>query len=117
MAEAADHRIPQPDAGGLTDREAAILAFERQWWRHAGAKEQAIRDEFGLSAARYYQLLGALIDRPEALRNTTPCWSSACSDCARPGWQHGDPGHSRPATDTARKPPLDGREVPERPVR
>ncbi|WP_426624960.1 DUF3263 domain-containing protein [Leifsonia sp. McL0607] len=69
VAEAADHRIPQPDTGGLTDREAAILAFERQWWRHAGAKEQAIREEFGLSAARYYQLLGALIDRPEALRH------------------------------------------------
>lgn len=69
MAEAADHRIPAPDASGLTDRESAILAFERQWWRHAGAKEQAIREEFGLSAARYYQLLGALIDRPEALRH------------------------------------------------
>jgi hypothetical protein len=45
----------------------AILAFERRWWRHAGAKEQAIRDDFGLSAARYYQLLGALIDMPAAL--------------------------------------------------
>lgn len=53
----------------LSDRDAAILAFERQWWRHAGAKEQAIREEFGLSAARYYQVLGALIDRPEALRH------------------------------------------------
>ena len=69
MAEAADHRIPPPDADGLTDREAAILAFERQWWRHAVAKEQSIREEFGLSAARYYQLLGALIDRPQALRH------------------------------------------------
>ncbi|WP_441799297.1 DUF3263 domain-containing protein [Leifsonia sp. RAF41] len=57
------------DADQLNDRDAAILAFERQWWRHAGAKEQAIREEFGLSAARYYQLLGALIDRPEALRH------------------------------------------------
>lgn len=51
----------------LTERDEAILAFERQWWRHAGAKEQAIRQEFGLSAARYYQLLGALIDSPAAL--------------------------------------------------
>jgi hypothetical protein len=57
------------EAAGLTDREAAILDFERRWWRHAGAKEQAIREEFGLSAARYYQLLGALIDRPEALKH------------------------------------------------
>ncbi|WP_285115927.1 DUF3263 domain-containing protein [Leifsonia sp. fls2-241-R2A-40a] len=57
------------DTDQLSDRDAAILAFERQWWRHAGAKEQAIREEFGLSAARYYQLLGALIDRPAALRH------------------------------------------------
>ena len=57
------------DTEQLSDRDAAILAFERQWWRHAGAKEQAIREEFGLSAARYYQLLGALIDRPAALRH------------------------------------------------
>jgi hypothetical protein len=51
----------------LTERDEAILAFERQWWRHAGAKEKAIRQDFGLSAARYYQLLGALIDSPAAL--------------------------------------------------
>jgi len=51
----------------LSARDVAILAFERTWWKHAGAKEQAIRDEFGLSAARYYQLLGALIDSPSAL--------------------------------------------------
>ncbi|OWV09920.1 hypothetical protein B5D80_08350 [Micromonospora wenchangensis] len=56
-------------AGGdaLTERELSILAFEQQWWRHAGAKEQAIRDTFGLSATRYYQLLNALLDRPAAL--------------------------------------------------
>lgn len=55
------------DAGTLDDRERAILDFERQWWKHAGAKEDAIRSEFSLSAARYYQVLGALIDRREAL--------------------------------------------------
>ncbi|TFD48387.1 DUF3263 domain-containing protein [Cryobacterium frigoriphilum] len=51
----------------LSERDITILAFERQWWRHAGAKEQGIRAEFGLSAARYYQLLGALLDSPQAL--------------------------------------------------
>ncbi|MEV4491561.1 DUF3263 domain-containing protein [Micromonospora coxensis] len=56
-----------PAADALTEREQRILAFERQWWRHAGAKEQAIRDTFGLSATRYYQLLNALLDRPAAL--------------------------------------------------
>ena len=52
---------------GLTERESAILAFERQWWKYAGAKETAIRDLFDMSATRYYQVLNALIDRPEAL--------------------------------------------------
>jgi hypothetical protein len=53
--------------GELTAREQEILAFERHWWKYAGAKEQAIRELFDLSATRYYQVLNALIDRPEAL--------------------------------------------------
>ena len=58
---------PGPVEPALTEREAAILAFERQWWKYAGAKEQAIRELFDMSATRYYQVLNALIDRPEAL--------------------------------------------------
>ncbi|GAA2056323.1 DUF3263 domain-containing protein [Williamsia deligens] len=54
-------------ADGLTRREHDILAFERQWWKYAGAKEEAIKELFGLSATRYYQVLNALVDRPEAL--------------------------------------------------
>jgi Protein of unknown function (DUF3263) len=69
-------RIVQPSRGTavsaaddeLTPREAEILEFERQWWRLAGAKEQAVADRFGLSSTRYYQLLNGLIDRPAALR-------------------------------------------------
>lgn len=53
----------------LSERDRQILAFERQWWRYAGAKEQAIRDLFGMSATRYYQVLNALIDEPAALRH------------------------------------------------
>jgi len=53
--------------GGLCRRDREILAFERQWWKYAGAKEQAIRDLFDMSATRYYQVLNTLIDRPEAL--------------------------------------------------
>ena len=52
---------------GLAGRDLRILAFERQWWKYAGAKEQAVRDLFDMSATRYYQVLNALIDRPEAL--------------------------------------------------
>ena len=51
----------------LSARDAEILAFERQWWKFAGAKEQAIRDKFQMSATRYYQVLNALIDTPAAL--------------------------------------------------
>lgn len=58
---------PSPARDELTERDREILAFERRWWRHAGAKEQAIRDTFQLSATRYYQLLNALLDRPAAL--------------------------------------------------
>lgn len=50
----------------LTDRDRAILAFETEWRRHAGAKEEAIRSELSMSPARYYQLLGRLIDTAEA---------------------------------------------------
>ena len=52
---------------GLSCREREMLAFERQWWRYAGAKEQAIREQFDSSATRYYQDLNNLIDRPAAL--------------------------------------------------
>ena len=51
----------------LDRREREILAFEGQWWKYAGAKEQAIRELFDMSATRYYQVLNALVDKPEAL--------------------------------------------------
>ncbi|HYN93419.1 MAG TPA: DUF3263 domain-containing protein [Pilimelia sp.] len=58
---------PAPVEPPLTQRELDMLAFEGKWWKHAGAKEQAIRDAFELSATRYYQLLNALLDKPAAL--------------------------------------------------
>lgn len=51
----------------LTDRDREMLDFEATWWRYPGAKEQAIRDRFEMSATAYYQVLNALIERPEAL--------------------------------------------------
>lgn len=54
-------------SGELSDRDREILDFERQWWKYAGAKEQAIRDLFDVSTTRYYQLLNTIIDRGEAL--------------------------------------------------
>jgi hypothetical protein len=76
-AEETEHipapRAPETDAGPkkeadkLTEREQQILVFESRWWKHAGSKEQAIRDTFGLSSTRYYQLLNGLLDNPAAL--------------------------------------------------
>lgn len=66
MTFAAQSRAATDVVEELSDRDGEILSFERQWWKYAGAKEQAIRELFAMSATRYYQLLNALIDRPEA---------------------------------------------------
>ena len=55
--------------GHLSDVEAQVLAFERDWWRLGGAKDDTIRERFGMSATRYYQLLNTLIDKPSALES------------------------------------------------
>lgn len=51
----------------LTERDIEILDFERSWWKHAGVKEQAIRERFDMSATRYYQLLNDLLETPAAM--------------------------------------------------
>lgn len=53
----------------LSDRERAIIDFEREWCVAAadGPKEQSIRERLGISGARYYELLGALLDLPAAM--------------------------------------------------
>ena len=59
--------MAEATAASLTERDRAVLAFERQWWKYAGAKEEAIRRQFGVSPTAYYQLLSRLIDDPGAL--------------------------------------------------
>jgi hypothetical protein len=59
--------VEATDELGLSERDQQVLGFERQWWKYAGAKEQAIRELFDMSATRYYQVLNALIDSPAAL--------------------------------------------------
>ncbi len=51
-----------------TLRWQEILDFERTWGRGAAGKGTAVRERFGLSPARYYQLLNRLIDHPEAVQ-------------------------------------------------
>ena len=68
MAAAQESADPHTGpSAALSERDERILTFERQWWKHAGAKEEAIRAEFGLSAARYYQVLNAVLDAPGAI--------------------------------------------------
>lgn len=67
MAQANRSGDDSESADGLSRRERDILSFERDWWKYAGAKEEAIKERFALSATRYYQVLNALVDRPEAL--------------------------------------------------
>lgn len=50
----------------LTDRQQQMLAFERQWWKHAGARDQAVRDLFGCSPARYRAELDEIAEQPAA---------------------------------------------------
>jgi hypothetical protein len=50
----------------LTERDRAILDFERSWWTEAGPKEAAIRERFELSAARYYEILNELLESEAA---------------------------------------------------
>ena len=65
----AEHATEQPhhSKSALSDRDLEILAFERQWWKYAGSKEQVIKELFDMSSTRYYHVLNALLDTPAAL--------------------------------------------------
>ncbi|MEE1622435.1 DUF3263 domain-containing protein [Zafaria sp. Z1313] len=66
-AQAIELEFTLDESSTLDEREQRMLALERQWWKYAGAKEQAVSELFGLSATHYYQLLNALIDTEAAL--------------------------------------------------
>lgn len=51
----------------MTDLDRAIIDLERNWFRQAGAKDQAILDRTGLTATAYFRILNRLIDSREAL--------------------------------------------------
>ncbi len=57
-----------PDRVELEERWQELLDFERETWKASEPKQRAVRDRFGISSARYYQVLNRLIDRPEALQ-------------------------------------------------
>jgi len=53
----------------LGDQAQRILAFENMWTKHSGRKSDHILREFGISRARYFQLLNAILDDPAALEH------------------------------------------------
>ncbi len=61
------YHLSEKSSSSLTPLEVKMLEFEGNWWRYAGAKEAAIKEEFNLSATTYYQALNNLIDRDDAL--------------------------------------------------
>ena len=67
---ASDHARQASDPSETLDElSMRVLDFERQWASRVGPKDAAIRSEFSIPAARYYQMLYALIDSPVALRS------------------------------------------------
>ena len=62
--DGSEGRLPQM---ALSERDRAILDFERSWWAEPGPKELAIRQRFDLSATRYYQVLGGLLESDDAV--------------------------------------------------
>jgi hypothetical protein len=51
----------------LTERDREMLALERLWWQYAGAKEQTVREKFGVSMTTYYARLNRLVEREDAM--------------------------------------------------
>ncbi|WP_238993179.1 DUF3263 domain-containing protein [Nocardioides caldifontis] len=63
------HGMTQGDRGGLSDRERRVLELERGWWKHAPTKDEAVREQVGMTMGEYHPFLNALLDRPEALEH------------------------------------------------
>jgi len=60
-------RAGRLSAVALTDREKAILDFERGWWTLDDAKEKLIRERFQCSAEAYYNELNDVLEKPGAI--------------------------------------------------
>ena len=56
-------------ARARAERIRSVLDFEADWSSHGGAKARAIRAEFGWSTTRYYQVLDAALETPDALHH------------------------------------------------
>ncbi|MBA0053898.1 DUF3263 domain-containing protein [Streptomyces sp. AJS327] len=61
--------VPARRRSVLTERDKAVLALAQRSWASPGTRERAIRERLGMSPARYFQLLNALLDDPAALEH------------------------------------------------
>ena len=62
-----EHPDPSDPVGQLSVRDAEILAFERQWWKFAGAKGKPCGSSSACRLPATDHTLNALIDQPAAL--------------------------------------------------
>jgi Protein of unknown function (DUF3263) len=53
----------------LSDRQRAMLDFERTWWQSDVSRDELIAARFGCSSAEYAADLAALLDLPAALHH------------------------------------------------
>jgi hypothetical protein len=51
----------------LSERHAAMLAFERSWWNNDESREQVIRARFQCSPEEYHAELTQVLEDPAAL--------------------------------------------------
>jgi Protein of unknown function (DUF3263) len=58
---------PRQAAPELDRRLQDILDFERDWWKHPGPKDPAVRECFGVSLTRYHHMLNRALDLPQSL--------------------------------------------------
>ncbi len=50
----------------MTERQKALLDFERTWWAQDHPKDLAIRELFGCTPEEYSSELGEVLELPEA---------------------------------------------------
>lgn len=53
--------------GEFTAEHRSVLDFEKHWWKHQGNKAAQIQARLTMGTARYYRLLNAAIDHPDAV--------------------------------------------------
>jgi hypothetical protein len=54
-------------AAGLSERQQAMLEFERTWWQFDEPRDELIAVRFACTTDEYYAELTQLLERPEAM--------------------------------------------------